>query len=782
MRQIIPFNRGWLFAAYEEGHEEVRDFTSFEQIEIPHTPVILPFNHFNESILFGVFTYVNTIKVTGDMKNRHVILRFEGAAHQAKIYLNNTLVVTHDGGYIPFDVDLTPFVEQSDEITVKVILDTHENPQIPPFGGVVDYLGYGGIYREVTIIVTDIAYIEDVFIEQYGKPSFKVHVKTSIEGGNLQLIIFDHDDHAIYKTSSDVSSELTTLSATLENPVLWDINHPYLYRAEVTYHHQDHQDVYQARFGIREAVFKRDGFYLNQRKVMLHGLNRHQSYPYVGYAMPKSAQVEDADIIKYDLGCNIVRTSHYPQSIHFLNRCDEIGLLVLEEIPGWQHIGDEAWQQASLHNLDVMIERDRNHPSIVLWGVRINESPDNDAFYEKTNAHAMALDPTRQRGGIRNFAKSHFLEDVYTYNDFSHHGPNKGLERKEKIIGDVPYLVTEFNGHMFPAKRYDDETHRIEHLRRHLNVLNEAFYEDRKIAGAIGWSFTDYNTHKEFGSGDLICYHGVCDMFRIPKDAALAYRVLQEKEDVLDVLSTMNIGEYPAGSLNQVYVMTNLDEVKMYKNDVYIKTFKPDTKTYAHLPHPPIIITDFIGETLKNNERMSEKDAERTKKVLRAVSSYGNHLPLRYQLTMLYILKKYKKSYDDAVKLFYTYMTSWGSKQQVYRFEGYKNNELIKVVRKEALTESDLIVEHNQQDLVIGDTYDVKRFVIKKVDQHQQVLNYASDVITLETEGVIEVIGPQTISLQSGVIGFWIKATEKGQGTLYIKHQDVEIIEEVNVR
>ena len=95
-------------------------------------------------------------------------------------------------------------------------------------------------------------------------------------------------------------------------------------------------DEVRQKFGIRSAEFKEDGFYLNGEKIKLLGLNRHQSYPYVGYAMPKSAQYEDADILKYDLGLNIVRTSHYPQSKHFLERCDEIGSLVFEEIPGWQ--------------------------------------------------------------------------------------------------------------------------------------------------------------------------------------------------------------------------------------------------------------------------------------------------------------------------------------------------------------------------------------------------------------------------------------------------------------
>lgn len=781
MRRTISLNRGWLFGKYEEDDKKNTDEQAFQEIEIPHSAVMLPLNNFNEEILWGKFIYINNIKVEDFMRNQHVILRFEGAAHRAEIYINNEFILTHDGGYIPFEVDLSTWVNTCDQLDLRIILDTQENPGIPPFGGVVDYLGYGGIYREVYLIVTDLGHIEDLFIEQYGKPNLKAHIKTSIEGGTVELIIYDQDNQVIEKVKETVHSEQTTISVQLENPHLWDLDDPYLYKACAVYQHHDYRDEYCTRFGLREAIFKRDGFYLNQKKIKLHGLNRHQSYPYVGYAMPKSAQEEDADIIRFDLGCNIVRTSHYPQSKHFLNRCDEIGLLVLEEIPGWQHIGDEAWQNQSINNLDIMIERDRNHPSIILWGVRINESQDNDSFYQKTNAHAMALDPTRQRGGVRNFSKSHFFENVYTYNDFSHYGPNKGLEKKEKIAGDVPYLVTEFNGHMYPTKSYDDELHRVKHLKRHLNVLNEAFNLENNISGAIGWVFADYNTHKEFGSGDRICYHGVMDMFRIPKYASLAYATIQDKYDLLEIASTMNLGEYPAGNLDKIYVLTNLDEVKLYKNDLFIKTFKPHKNEYPNLPHPPVIIDDFIGESLKENEKLSERDAELTKKVLRAVSKYGNHLPLRYKLYMLYILKKYKKTYDDAVKLFYTYMTGWGAKQNTYRFEGYKNGELIKVVHKEPIVVTDLILEHNGKDLKIEDTYDVKRFILKKVDQNGHILPYAHDALSIETTGVIEIIGSKLISLQSGVAGFWVKASTKGLGTIVIKHEEYTIIEEVNV-
>ena len=118
-------------------------------------------------------------------------------------------------------------------------------------------------------------------------------------------------------------------------------------------------------FGFRDAQFRKDGFYLNGKKLKIRGLNRHQSYPYVGYAMPKSMQVMDADILKYELGLNAVRTSHYPQSHDFIDRCDELGLLVFTELPGWQYIGNDEWKEQAIKNTEDMVLQYRNHPSII---------------------------------------------------------------------------------------------------------------------------------------------------------------------------------------------------------------------------------------------------------------------------------------------------------------------------------------------------------------------------------------------------------------------------------
>ena len=231
--------------------------------------------------------------------------------------------------------------------------------------------------------------------------------------------------------------------------------------------------------------------------------------------MPGRVQRRDALFCASNLKCNIVRTSHYPQSRHFLDACDEVGLLVLEEIPGWQHIGDQAWKDIAVDNVGRMIRRDWNHPSMILWGVRINESQDDHDFYTRTNALAHQLDPTRQTGGIRYFYESELLEDVFTMNDFGFplRPPNHPAVSEYGVCG--PHLSRPRPSTTWSALR----EHTLRHARIHDQLASNPQY-----AGGIGWCAFDYNTHADFGSGDRICYHGVTDIFREPKPAAGFYK------------------------------------------------------------------------------------------------------------------------------------------------------------------------------------------------------------------------------------------------------------------
>ena len=181
--------------------------------------------------------------------------------------------------------------------------------------------------------------------------------------------------------------------------------------------------------------------------------------------------------------------------------------------------------------------------------------------------------------GIRYLKESHLLEDVYTFNDFSYHGGNPGCLPRDEVTSrrDAGNLINEFNGHKFHTKPCDCESHRLAHALRHARVVSDAAQQPG-ISGTIGWCMFDYNTHQEFGSGDRICYHGVMDMFRNPKLAAALYRSQQEEEPVLEVSSSMDLGEYPGGMLKTVGVFTNGDWVDLYRNDLFIGSYFPAEK------------------------------------------------------------------------------------------------------------------------------------------------------------------------------------------------------------
>ena len=363
---------------------------------------------------------------------------------------------------------------------------------------------------------------------------------------------------------------------------LWDLTHPNLYTVDaLLWRGSQLLDQVSRPIGFREAQFTDHGFELNGKVIKLRGLDRHQTFPFVGQAMPARVQRRDAQILRNKLKCNIVRTSHYPQSRHFLDACDEIGLLVLEEIPGWQHIGDEAWKQISIDNVGRMIRRDWNHPSIILWGVRINESKDDHDFYTRTNAVAHQLDPTRQTGGIRYFQESEFLEDVFTMNDF-------GFPLKPP--NHPRYLNTEFVGHTYPTKTIDQVERLTEHTLRHARI-HDQLASNPQYAGGIGWCAFDYNTHGNFGSGDRICYHGVTDIFREPKPAAGFYKSQcdPEEEIVLEPAFHWARGDASVG-FSKAVVCSNCDHLKLYIADVLVVEADSDHKGFPHLRYAPFVV------------------------------------------------------------------------------------------------------------------------------------------------------------------------------------------------
>ncbi len=779
----VYLNDGWFFAErFEPEMTSVQyDDRDMEEVRLPHACTETPFHYFDERQCQMLCCYRRRLAVSKEQEGKYIVLVIEGAAHDCQVFVNGVPAGTHHCGYTAFKVDISHLIRYGEENVLAFRVDSRETLDIPPFGYVVDYMTYGGIYRDVYLEIKNPVCLEDVFVHTHlgqEKPRLccDITIKSGEDGIGIRQQLRKRGEGAF----EDLDIEAAVLgkgraatACSLEEVKLWDLEHPVLYELKTQLLREGEPvDERVTVFGFRRVEFKKDGFYLNGRRQRLRGLNRHQSYPYVGYAMPASMQRLDADILKWELGMNAVRTSHYPQSHYFVDRCDEIGLLVFMEIPGWQHIGGERWKDQAVENVKDMVTQYRNHPSIMLWGVRINESADDDAFYQRTNDMARSLDPYRQTGGVRAHKKSSLLEDVYTYNDFSHDGAAKGCEPKKNVTPDMekPYLISEYNGHMYPSKAFDWEGHRTEHAIRHANVL-DAVAGEEDIAGGFGWCMADYNTHKDFGSGDRICYHGVMDMFRNPKLAADIYAMQQEERTVLSVSSSMDIGEHPGCNRGKTWIFTNADSVKMYKNDRFIKEYVRGDSPYKNLAHGPIEIDDYIGNAIAENEDFTKKQAEDVKDILNYVARNGlSRFPLRILFKALKLIAVYGMKPSQAVELYNRYVGDWGGASTAYRFEAIKDGRTVKTVVKEPVTQIHLWADADHTLLREEHTYDVAAVRIRMLDQNENQLCFYNEPLQLTVEGPIALIGEPVISLKGGMGGTYVKTTGKsGEAALVIQ-------------
>ena len=768
---MIRINNDWEYID-QWSDTFIRDGAADKVVRIPHTVQELPLHYANAESYQKIVGYRKKLTFDSSSKDRRHFIRFDGSAHETTVYFNGKELYVHSCGYTAFIVELTDYIlfEQENILTVKV--DSRESLNTPPFGFVIDYLTYGGIYRNVWLYDKPTYFIKDVFVQTKTLDTVSVSIQTDgvIPVDSYQVKILDSKGEIIAQQAVSINKHQVQIP--VKNIHAWSAESPTLYRCIV----ELGEDTFVTNFGFRTIRFDQNNLYINDQKVFLRGLNRHQCYPYIGYAAVDSLQEEDVRILKEELHVNAVRTSHYPQSQSFIDACDRYGLYVFTEIPGWQHIGDQTWKQQAIRNTEDMVLQYRNHPSIILWGVRINESLDDDKLYSKTNEVARNLDPTRPTAGVRYLTKSHLLEDIYTFNDFSHRGDNKGALSKTEVMVDThhPLIISEANGHMFPTKSFDTQARRQEHALRHARVFSDAM-ADGQHTGVFQWCMFDYATHKDFGSGDRICYHGVMDSFRNPKLAASVYASQQDEEPVLEISTSMDIGDYNAGNLPDFYAFTNADEVRLYKNDQFVSAFSHFT--YSGLKHGPIRIDDTIGKLLETNEHFSKEKAADIRKCLLASKKYGSNLPLRYRLLYAKMMFQYKMSYSDGVSLFGKYVTGWGSDSITWRFDAIKNGEVVKSIIKRPSAKLHLSYQVSRTALIEGDCYDMSMIRVQVKDEYHNLASYAQLPLNFITTGPIEIVGPSTVVTEGGMTGTYIKTTgEEGEAILTISTSDCSAI------
>jgi beta-galactosidase len=593
-RLIINLNSHWLFKSGDvrNGQSNTLDETGFRPVCLPHANAIVTHRDIDMRTFQKISWYRRHFSPPAEYRGRRFFLEFQGASAVTEVFVNGVPAGTHQGAYTPFTFDITDRVRFGADNVIAVRVDSRRHREIPPEGTVIDYMLFGGITRDVAMVITGPLHIERVFASRDPVDPARVNVRVRIRnsgpvGGRCSVGSQVIDSTGVVVAAGaasvgagpDSSLEFSYTTGPISLPRLWDTEHPYLYTVRTRLQRDSAViDECSEKIGLRSIAFsKNDGrFYINGKPLWLRGLNRHETFPFLGRAAANRLQAKDADILKYGLGSNIVRCSHYPQDPEFLNRCDEIGLLVLEEIPGWLFVGDSAWQRIALKNVEEMVTRDRNHPSVISYGVRVNESIDYHELYEKTNRLARTLDPTRPTHGVRvaerRNSKLDFLEDVWAQNFFIPKGRPQLL----------PWLITECVGTgQRQVRSWDPEVQLVRKMRTFAEVL-DSVAANEYLAGALVWCAFDYNSRH--GTADRsVCYYGVADIFRIPKHTGMFFKSQADPAAVGPMVYIAHYWKKTPGT-DDVWVASNCERVELFVNGKSYGKKTPDQ--YPHLSHP----------------------------------------------------------------------------------------------------------------------------------------------------------------------------------------------------
>ena len=613
-----PLTSGWRFGAYEPGAETVSyDDRHFAAVSVPHSVVRLSWRDWNPAAWQGVWVYRRHLPgaslLSGARPGDRVFVHFDGVMVNATVVCNDRVAGSHRGGYLPFSTEITAHLTRGDNV-LAVIVDSRclqEPPVVTQDApGRIDFMQPGGIYRDAAIEVVPSAFISDVFARpaQVLTARPRVDVRCTIDAtlkaaATLRVELLDGTRSIASRVRTlRVASPgivVTSLSLTGLGPVrLWSPGRPALYtvRATLTVRGAG-EHVATRRIGFREAAFKADGFYLNGRRLQLFGLNRHQLYPYAGLAMPARVQRRDAEILRNDFNCNMVRCSHYPQSPHFLDACDELGLLVWQEAPGWGQVSnDRAWQDLVIQNVKDMVVRDRSRPSVIVWGTRLNETANYPSLWAATRAAARELDPSRPSAGAMTLhadGRRDWAEDVFGFNDYRLTA--RGDATLLPPLPGVPYLITESVGVLVANPKHFTWTDPPAQLARqaalHAQAHNVAG-SDRRYCGLLAWAGFDYLSL--MGQPGSVKWAGVADGFRVPKPGAAVYQA-QADPRVRPVIAPVFFWELgdaqPVAS--RVMIASNCERLEVFVDGGHVVTARPeaDSPLYRHLAHPPFLVS-----------------------------------------------------------------------------------------------------------------------------------------------------------------------------------------------
>lgn len=571
-------------------------------------------------------------------KGKQLFLHFEAIMGKAKVWINGTLVNEHYGGFLPVIANVTEYINYKEDNVIAVWADNSNDPSYPPGKpqDMLDFTYSGGIYRDCWIIVHNKVFITDSNYENeiaggglfvsFGHISqsqaeirLDAHVRNSSNtyfSGKIEYQLFDKDNRRVCQASKAFSvskgkARNTSLTIKVEKPELWEPDSPYLYQLHVLLKDKSGHvvDGYRRRIGIRSIEFKgKDGFWPNGKPYPypLIGANRHQDFAIIGNALSNSLHWRDAKKLR-DAGLRVIRNAHYPQDPAFMDACDELGLFVIVNTPGWQFWNKEPiFAQRVYSDIRNMVRRDRNHPSVWMWEPILNETwyPEDFAKNVVDILHEEYPYPYCY-AGCDVTAKGHEYFPIHFTHPLNGAG---GAFNTSKMDPKIAYFtrewgdnVDDWNSHNSPSR------------------VNRAWGEIPMLVQAQGYAKTDYkytcydvlyrNTRQHMGGclwhsfDHQRGYHpdpfygGIMDAFRQPKLSYYMFcaqrpveknnRLIAENGPMVFIANAMT-----PFSPKDVTVYSNCDEVRL----TYCKNGKQfiykKEKTDEGMPSPIITFKD----------------------------------------------------------------------------------------------------------------------------------------------------------------------------------------------
>ena len=407
-RSAYSMNPAWRFLRGKMPGAQSVDFEDkdWKLVSLPHGLELLPYEASGCINYQGEAWYRKHFTPQEEWKGKQLFLHFEAIMGKSKVWVNGQLVKEHFGGFLPVIADITSYLRYGQDNVIAVWTDNSDDPSYPPGKAqdMLDFAYLGGIYRDCWLVAHNRVYITDPNYEEevaggglfvsFGNISdvkalvrLDAHLRNASSAmftGKLIYRLCDKDGKLVAMTEKNVklrSGKAQQLSAEMkvQQPHLWEPDSPYLYDlfVYVKDRNGDTVDGYRRRIGIRSIEFKgKDGFWLNGKPYPfpLIGDNRHQDFAVIGNALPNSLHWRDAKKLR-DAGLRVIRNAHYPQDPAFMDACDELGLFVIVNTPGWQFWNEEpVFARRVYSDIRNMVRRDRNHPSVWIWEPILNET------------------------------------------------------------------------------------------------------------------------------------------------------------------------------------------------------------------------------------------------------------------------------------------------------------------------------------------------------------------------------------------------------------------------